>query len=147
MSLRNRLLPFLWFLLGLAAGGTAVGFAARRMAVTWDLGARYSDQVDRVADFGSALRALEGDTQSEARKLLERGLSTSLMLADEMRAQGAHGPFLGLLAGDRIAGVRAAEAYAAAHPLEAGDAERATRLREDLCRQISPGSKYRGLCD
>jgi hypothetical protein len=144
--MRNRLWAVAWLLVGIGIGSVATGLFARRLAVSWDRDTSYADRLGRVGTSARALRDLDANRESEARSRLERELVFSLQLADELEARGAI-VFFPLAAGDLIDGLGAAEAYARSHALDAVVADRAHRLRGDLCARLSPGSKYRGLCD
>jgi hypothetical protein len=92
------------------------------------------------------LRALDAGDEAAARDGLERGLLAAIAQADELAGQGARLPLGPLFTGPTLGELNEVEAYARAHNLDAAVIARIERLHGHLCAELSPNSKYRGLC-
>ena len=143
--MRKTLAVIAWIGLGVVIGGLATAVVARRLAAAWDRSSLYMDELRNAATSARVLAALDAKRESEVRSLLERELESSLEMADQLATEGAI-VMIPLGAGTVLDGIAAAEAYAGVHRLDAEVGARAARLRDRLCAQLSPGSKYRGSC-
>ena len=133
-------------LLGAVLGAVAMGLFARRVALAMDRDASYSSSLTRAGTHGRVLRALDARDEAAARDVLERGLLAALAEADALAAQGATLPLGALFAGPTIGELGEVEAYARARNLDAAVIAQIERLHGHLCAELSPSSKYRGLC-